>query len=377
MSDRLSSERATVRRLVAQDAGAWDLAGEIPREVLRKIGAAGALCAEVPEKHGGLGVGSRDSGEFTAYVGGLCSSLRSVMTSHGMAARAVQRLGSRDQRAVLLPELTGGRLAAVAFSEPDAGSDLGAMSTELRFVDDTVIVDGRKTWITAAAYADLVVVFGRTGDNAAAVVVPTDAAGVHIEKIPHPLGCRAAGHAHVRFDGVRLPIVNVLGGTGQSLPFLVTTALAYGRMSVAWGCVGILRACLGAVTGHARSRVQFGKPIAEHQLVSRLVAELFVAEQVATRVCRYASECWDSGSPDLVMATVLAKYVSATQARHGATAAMQVMASAGASDGHVVARAYRDAKLMEIIEGSSEICQLLLADHALATADTISRQEAQ
>jgi len=367
MADRLANEHALVRRLVGDDAGAWDIAGAIPRDVLREAGAAGALCAALPKEYGGLGVGSQENGEFTAYVGSLCSSLRSVMTSHGMAAWTIQRLGGRDQRAALLPQLVSGRLAAVAFSEPAAGSDLGAMSTELRFVDDTVIVDGRKSWITAAAYADLLVVFGRAGDNAAAVVVPADTAGIHIEKIPHPLGCRAAGHAHLQLDGVRLPAANVLGGTGLSLPLLVASALAYGRISVAWGCVGILRACLGAVTGHARSRIQFGKPIAEHQLVSRLVAELFVAEQTATRASRYASDCWDSGSPDLVVATLLAKHVGATQAMHGATSAMQVLASAGASDGHVVARAYRDAKLMEIIEGTSEICQLLLAKHALAT----------
>lgn len=377
MSDRLSFERATIRRLVRDHPRAWDLAGEIPRDVLRELGAAGVLCAEVPKEYGGLGASSQESGKLTAYVGSLCSSLRSVMTSHGMAAWVVQRLGTRNQRTVLLPELTGGRLAAVAFSEPEAGSDLSAMTTELRFADDTVIVDGSKAWITGAAYADLVIVFGKTGDDAAAVVVPTDIAGVRIENIPHPLGCRAAGHAHVQLDGVRLPTANVLGGTGQSLPFLVATALAYGRMSVAWGCVGILRGCLGVVTGHARSRVQFGKPIAEHQLVSRLVAELYVAEQIATSVCRHASECWESGSPDLVIATVLAKHVSATQAAHGAAAAMQVMASAGALDGHLVARAYRDAKLMEIIEGSSEICQLELAKHAFATAGGTSRQEAR
>ena len=374
MSDGFASGCAMIWGFVEDNAGAWDLTGEIPRSILRKAGAAGALCAEVPTAYGGLGVSSQESGNLTAYVGSLCGSLRSVMTSHGMAAWAVQRLGTRDQRATFLPELTGGRLAAVAFSEPDAGSDLSAMSTELRVVDDTVIVDGRKTWITGAAYADLIVVVGRMGDNAAAVVVPTDTTGVGIEAIPHPLGCRAAGHAHIRLDDVRLPATNVLGGTGLSLPFLVTTVLSFGRMSVAWGCVGILRGCLGAVTGHARSRVQFGKPIAEHQLVSRLVAELYVAEQVATRVCRHASECWESGSPDLVIATVLAKHVSAAQAVHGAASAMQVMASAGASDGHVVARAYRDAKLMEIIEGSSEICQLELAKHALATADTSRRE---
>ncbi|WP_457030733.1 acyl-CoA dehydrogenase family protein [Kitasatospora sp. P5_F3] len=376
MSDGRSPGHEDIWRFVGDNAGAWDIAGEIPRTVLSELGAAGVLCAEVGKQYGGLGLGSQESGRLTAHAGSLCSSVRSVMTSQGMAAWTVQRLGTREQRAAFLPQLTSGRLAAVAFSEPEAGSDLGAMTTELRFVDDTVIVDGSKTWITAAAYADLVVVIGKVGDNAAAVVVPTDAEGVRIEKIPHPMGCRAAGHAQVRLDGVRVPAANVLGGgTGLALPFLVTTALAYGRMSVAWGCVGILRSCLGAVTEHARTRRQFGRPIAEHQLVSRRIAELYVAERVATAVCRHAGECWESGSPDLVIATVLAKHVSATEAVRGSASAMQVMASAGASDGHVVARAYRDAKLMEIIEGSSEICQLELARHALATGNSTVRQE--
>jgi methoxymalonate biosynthesis protein len=378
MSDGLPARHADTWCFVEDNAGAWDIAGEIPRTVLSGLGAAGVLCAEVGNHYGGLGLRSQESGQLTARAGSLCSSLRSVMTSQGMAAWTVQRLGTREQRARFLPQLTGGRLAAIAFSEPDAGSDLGAMTTELRFADaDTVVVDGSKTWITAAAYADLIVVIGKVGDNAAAVVVPTDAEGVRIEKIPHPLGCRAAGHAHVRLDGVRVPAANVLGGTGLSLPFLVTTALSYGRMSVAWGCVGILRGCLRAVTGHAASRRQFGKPIAEHQLVSRMIADLYAAEQVATAVCRRAGECWESGSPDLVIATVLAKHVSATEAVRGSASAVQIMASAGASDGHVVARAYRDAKLMEIIEGSSEICRLELARHAMATGNSTARQEAQ
>jgi len=138
-------------------------------------------------------------------------------------------------------------------------------------------------------------------------------------------------------------------------------------MSVAWGCVGIIRACMNAATNHARRREQSGKPLANHQLIARHLAELVIAEQVSTRVCEHASRCWDSASPDMVMAAVLAKHVSAGQATRSAATAVQVMASAGAADGHVAARAYRDAKLMEIIEGSNEICQLVLAQHALTT----------
>jgi methoxymalonate biosynthesis protein len=358
---------------VGDQADAWDRAGRLPEGLVRKLAGKGLLCPQVPDQFGGLGLTSREDGEYTAHVGSLCSSLRSLVTSQGMAAWSVQRLGTPDQQAAYLPRLTSGELAAVAFTEPAAGSDLSAMSTRIRADGDSVVVDGHKVWVTGAHYADLAVVFGRyahdgAANSAAAVVVPTSAPGVRVERVPDPLGCRAAGHADLRLDGVRLPAGSVLGGPGQSLELLVATALAYGRISVAWGCVGILRACLDAAARHARSREQFGKPLAEHQLVARHLAELLVSEQVAARAAEHASRCWDSGSPDLVTATVLAKHVGAGQAARGAATAVQVLASAGALDGHAVARAYRDAKLMEIIEGSTEICQLILARTALAAA---------
>ncbi|MEV0191553.1 acyl-CoA dehydrogenase family protein [Kitasatospora purpeofusca] len=368
MGEDLSSAMTSVTLRVGDLAGEWDRDGLIPAALLRELGAEGRLCAEVPEQYGGWGLSSTHSGAYTAHVGGLCSSLRSVMTSQGMAAWTIQRLGTAEQAAAHLPRLTGGALAAVGFSEPGAGSDLSAMTTTVRRDGDEVVVDGHKKWVTAAHYADLLVVVGRYEDGAVAVVVPADTPGVRIERIADPLGCRAAGHADVHLDGVRLPADSVLGGHGLPPALLVTTALAYGRMSVAWGCVGILRACLAAATAHAAGRQQFGRPLAEHQLVAGHLADLYTAEQVATRACEHASRCWDDGSPDQVVATVLAKHVSATQAARGAATAVQVLASAGSRDGHAVARAYRDAKLMEIIEGSNEMCRLMLAQHALTTA---------
>jgi methoxymalonate biosynthesis protein len=359
---------ALVTDLVGDRADGWDRRGRIPVDVLRELGSKGLLCAEVPARLGGLGLTSVPNGELTAHTGALCSSLRSVMTSQGMAAWAIGRFGSEQQRVSYLSRLTTGELVGIAFSERAAGSDLSAMSTEIHVEGDCVVVEGKKVWVTGAAYADLLVVIGRFGDGAAAVVVPADAPGVTVRRVPDPLGCRAAGHADVDLAAVRLPSDALLRGAGQPLTMLVTAALTYGRLSVAWGCVGILRACLTAATRHARSRHQFGKALAEHQLVGRHLAELLVGEQVATRVCEHASRCWDSGSPEMITAAVLAKHVSAGHAARGASTAVQVLASAGARDGHVVARAYRDAKLMEIIEGSNEICQLVLADHALAAA---------
>ena len=358
--------RELVDELVGEHPESWDRAGSIPVALLRELGRHGLLCAQVPQRYGGRGLSSEHNGEFTAHVGSRCGSLRSVLTSQGMAAWTIQRLGDAGQRETHLTGLTSGQLAAVAFTEPDAGSDLSAIRTEIVPDHDSIVLTGQKIWVTGARYADLLIVFGRYAGAAAAVAVPSDAPGVRVERIPDPLGCRAAGHANAWFDSVRLPRSALLGGGQQPLPLLVSTALAYGRMSVAWGCVGILRACLGAATAHAGARKQSGKPLAEHQLIARHLAELLAAEQIATRVSEHASRCWDSGSPDVVAATVLAKYVSARHAVAGAATAVQVLASAGANDGHVAARAYRDAKLMEIIEGSNEICQLILAQYAMS-----------
>jgi methoxymalonate biosynthesis protein len=366
--EKLAELTALATEHIGDQADTWDRAGRLPGELIRKLGARGLLCAGVPAPFGGPGLSSQHNGELTAHVGSLCSSVRSLMTSQGMAAWTIQRLGDPDQRNAYLPGLVGGESAGVAFSEPGAGSDLSTMSTRIRADGDSVVVDGHKVWVTGAHYADLLVVFGRYADGGAAVLVPTDAPGVRVERVPDPLGCRAAGHANVWLDAVRLPSDRVLGGAGQYLQLLVTSALAYGRISVAWGCAGILRACLAAATRHAKTREQFGKSLAQHQLVARHLAELLASEQVVTRACEHASRCWDSGSPDVVIATVLAKHLGAGHAARGAAAAVQVLASAGAQDGNPTARAYRDAKLMEIIEGSNEICQLILAQHALAAS---------
>ncbi len=370
MPEQLADERAVIGDLVGDQPEQWDVTGELPVDLLRKLGARGLLCAQVPASYGGMGLSSQDSGELTAYVGGLCSSLRSIMTSQGIVAWTIQRFGDRNQRREFLAELTSGKLTACGFSEPGAGSDLAAMQTRIEPAadGDGFTVHGEKKWVTGTRYADFVLIVGRNGDAAAAAVVPVDAPGVEIELVPHPMGCRAAGHANIRMDNVRLPASHVLGGGGQPLSMLFTTALSYGRMSIAWGCVGILRACLEAAGRHASRREQAGVALAEHQLVRRHLADMLVAEQVSTRACEHASRCWDSASPDMGVMAVLAKHVSANHAASASATAVQLLGSAGAQDGHVVARAFRDAKLMELIEGSNEICQLILADHALSLA---------
>jgi methoxymalonate biosynthesis protein len=366
LSQELADHYSFVDVLVGDQASEWDAQATIPSDILRHLGARGLLCPQVPVSGGGPGFDSLHAGEFTAHLGSRCSSIRSVMTSHGMAAWCVQKLADKDQRELYLPQLTSGKLAAVGFTESGAGSDLSEMTTRISRHGQGAVVDGHKVWVTGASYADLVVVFGRIENGAAAVVVPLSSPGVRVEAITDALGCRAAGHANIYFDNVQVPIDNILGYEAQSLPLIITTALSYGRISVAWGCVGILRACLAQAASHARTRRQFGKPLEQHQLIKRYLAELFVLEQSAAQLCEHASRSWDTGTPDTAIKAVLAKQVSARNAAQGSAMAVQVLASAGARDGDLVARAYRDSKLMEIIEGSTEICQLLLADHAMS-----------
>ncbi|QDY75236.1 acyl-CoA dehydrogenase family protein [Streptomyces qinzhouensis] len=368
----MTFDTAVIDELVGDGPAAWDAAGRIPVGLLRKLGEMGVLSAEVPARFGGPGADGLAGGELTAHIGALCSSLRSIMTVQGIAATTVHRFGDREQRHHYLGQLTSGRLACTAFSEPGAGSDLSGMTTRIRPAGDgtdDLLVTGEKMWITGAVYADLVLVFGQydDGPGGAAAMVPTDTPGVSVEPVPSPLGCRAATHCRIVLDEARIPARALLGGGGQPLPLLFTTALSYGRMSVAWGCVGILRACLAAATADARTREQGGTPIAEHQLVARHIAELYTSERIATQVCRHAAEQWSRGAPDAAVAAVLAKQVAATHAARGAATAVQVLASRGFTDGHVVSRAYRDAKAMELIEGSTEISQLILARHALDT----------
>ncbi|MCR6488431.1 acyl-CoA/acyl-ACP dehydrogenase [Amycolatopsis sp. OK19-0408] len=363
----MADPAALLTEAAGPHAGSWDVAGALPRELLRRLGGEGVLCAAVPAEFGGLGLSGLADGRLTAHAGSLCGSLRSVMTSQGMAAWTIRRFGDREQRAGLLARLTGGDLAAVCFSEAEAGSDLSAVATRITDSADTdgIVVSGEKVWVTAAAYADLLLVAGTYGSGAAIAAVPATATGVTVEKIPDPLGCRAAGHSNVRLDSVRLPRSALLAGSRLPMTVLVTMALTHGRLSVAWGCVGMLRACLAAAVRHVGARHQFGTPLAGHQLVARHVADLHVAERTATLACERASDSWDRNSPDLVTDAVLAKYVASGNAAAGAARAVQVLASAAAQDGHVVARAYRDAKLMELIEGTSEICQLVLARRAI------------
>ncbi|GGR90032.1 acyl-CoA dehydrogenase [Streptomyces aureoverticillatus] len=351
---------------VREDAADWDARGELPADVRLAAARAGLLGADLPVRHGGLGATPAQLGEACARIGGVCSALRGLVTVQSMVAAALLRWGTAEQRERWLPALARGELlAAFAATETEAGSDLAAVTTTVEEQGDTYTVTGEKRWITFGEVADVFLVLGSAGGRPAAVLVEADRPGVLREPVRGQLGMRAAQLAHVRFDGVRVPRENAVAPPGFGLSHVVATALDHGRFTVAWGCVGMAEACLDAAAEHAARRAQGGVVLAEHQLVRSLLGRAAVDSRAARELCLRAARLREAGDPDAIAETVAAKYAAARAATAVAGSAVQILGAAGCAPDSPVGRCYRDAKVMEIIEGSAQVSELHIADHLL------------
>lgn len=370
--DDLGAELATTAR---HKAAGWDHDGALPAEVRRAAAAAGLLAADVSVGYGGLGATPAQVGELCARLGGVCSALRALVTVQSMVAAAVQRWGTAEQRTRWLPALTRGELiAGFAATETGAGSHLAAVDTQIRGVTDgpqpTLEVTGAKRWVTFGHIADVLLVLGVLDGRHTAVLVETDREGVARQPVEGQLGLRAAQLAHIEFDGVRVPTANRLAPPGFGLSHVTATALDHGRFTVGWGCVGMAEACLRDMADHVLTRRQGHTLLAEHQtvraLLGRAAVDTAAARELATRAARWRA----AGAPDAVTGTVTAKYAAARTAASVADTAVQVLGAAGCAPDSRVGRFYRDAKVMEIIEGSAQVAELHIADHLLRRART-------
>ncbi|WP_234334196.1 acyl-CoA dehydrogenase family protein [Streptomyces sp. NRRL B-1347] len=372
----LGAEFADAVRDAAAD---WDARGQLPADVRRAAARAGLLGADLPPRYGGLGVTPAELGEACARLGGVCGSLRGLVTVQGMVGAALLRWGTAGQRERWLPALARGELiAAFAATEAQAGSDLTAVATAVERNGDAYTVTGEKRWLTFGEIADVFLVLGRAEGRPVAVLVEADRHGVRRDPVRGQLGLRAAQLAHVRFDAVRVPSENLVAPPGFGLSHVVGTALDHGRFTVAWGCVGMAEACLRAAAGHAARRTQGGVVLAEHQQVRALLGRAVVDGRAARELCLRAARLRAAGDPDAVVETVAAKYAAARAATSVAGSAVQVLGAAGCAPDSLVGRCYRDAKVMEIIEGSAQVSELHIADHLLrAHGHRRARQEPQ
>ncbi|TCK22291.1 acyl-CoA dehydrogenase family protein [Pseudonocardia endophytica] len=367
--ERTVVDRASAREFVdahvAPFACGFERDGRIPEDLLRRMAAAGFWAPFLPEELGGTGTDLATLGEVHEEFGRGCSSVRSLLTVHTMVSWALRRWGSPAQIERYGEALGRGEmLGAFCLTEPEAGSDAGGIRTTAERTADGWVLDGVKKWITGGQRADLFLVFARTPEGVAAFLVPRTAPGVGVRPITEIMGTRASMLAEVTLDGVRLGEDGPLGPTGFTAGMVLAGTLDLGRYSVAAGSVGIVQACVDACASYTTHREVGGVPLRDLALIQAKVSDMVTDVHAARLLVAEAGRQKDAGDASTIMTTWMAKYFASTAAARHASEAVQVHGANGCGPDYPVGRFYRDAKVMEIIEGSNEIQRTTIADVA-------------
>lgn len=356
--------RAFVDEAIAPYANQCDREEYTPLELIQKLAHKGYLGALLPQDRGGSGMDMITYGLLSEEIGRGCSSLRSLLTVHNMVAYALLKWGSSSQKADWIPKLASGEaIAAFALSEPNVGSDAKSVETTATLSGNAYLLNGKKKWITYGQIADVFLVFAQCDGKPSAFLVEKNSPGLSIEPISGMLGVRASMLAQLHFNNCQIPQENLVCRQGFGFSHVASSALDCGRYSVAWGCVGIAQACLEACIQYTNQRQQFGVYLREHQLIRQLITDAVVNIKAARLLCYQAGYLKDIGNPNSIMETSIAKYFASTTATKVASDAVQIHAGNGCSSDYPVQRYFRDAKIMEIIEGSTQIQQLTIAEY--------------
>ncbi|MER5850273.1 acyl-CoA dehydrogenase family protein [Streptomyces sp. NPDC002012] len=373
MNLELSEEQEAVRQLakdfvtreIAPHVVEWDRVENVDKSIAKKLGSVGFLGLTVPEEYGGSG------GDHLAYclvteeLGRGDSSVRGIVSvSLGLVAKTIAAWGDEAQKRHWLPKLTAGEaIGCFGLTEPGTGSDAGNLTTKAVRDGGSYVINGSKMFITNGTWADVVLLFARTDDTPghkgiSAFLVPTDTPGLGRRTIHGKLGLRGQATAEVVLEDVRVPASTLMGPEGKGFS-IAMSALAKGRMSVAAGCVGIAQAALDAAVGYAGEREQFGKSIASYQLVQELISDISVDVDAARLLTWRVADLIDRGE-DFATAASKAKLFASEAAVRAANNALQVFGGYGYIDEYPVGKLLRDARVMTLYEGTSQIQKLII-----------------
>ncbi|MEV8226397.1 acyl-CoA dehydrogenase family protein [Streptomyces sp. NPDC079167] len=373
MNLELSEEQDAVRQLaedfvareIAPHVVEWDRAESVDKSIVKKLGALGFLGLTIPEEYGGSG------GDHLAYclvteeLGRGDSSVRGIVSvSLGLVAKTIASWGSEEQKQQWLPGLTAGEaVGCFGLTEPGTGSDAGNLTTRAVRDGDSYVINGSKMFITNGTWADVVLLFARTNDTpghrgVSAFLVPADSPGLTRRTVHGKLGLRGQATAELVLEDVRVPASTLLGPEGKGFS-IAMSALAKGRMSVAAGCVGIAQAALDAAVRYAGEREQFGKSIASYQLVQELISDISVDVDAARMLTWRVADLIDRGQ-EFATAASTAKLFASEAAVRAANNALQVFGGYGYIDEYPVGKLVRDARVMTLYEGTSQIQKLII-----------------
>ncbi len=355
------------RREIAPHVAQWDRAHTFPRALYTLLSDVGLMGLLVPEDYGGAGTGYVAYALAVEEIARVDAGAAVTISVHSMICNAIAQIGDEAQKTQWLPRLAGDAIAAFALTEPEAGSDAAAIRSRARREGDDYVLSGRKQWCTNGSYADLIMAVFRTAEadrGLSSFIVEASTAGVHVEKVTEKLGIRTSNTCDIVFEDARVSVHALLGREGEGLSRALAT-LAAGRIGIAAQACGILAACLDESVKFARDRVAFGRPI---EGISFKIAQMATDLDAARLLTHRAAALAQAGQPFAVDASK-AKLFASTAARKHAAEAIQIHGGYGFTTEFPVERFYRDAKITEIYEGTSEIQQLIIARSLLGRAE--------
>ena len=357
--------RDTVREFAATEiaprAGQFDEEARFPAEVVQAMGPLGLLGIPIPDAYGGAGADLLDYMVAMEEISAACASTGVTVSVHNsLVCSPMVRHGTDEQKRRYLPELASGRmLGAYALSKAGAGSDAAALSCKAARDGQDWVLHGAKLWITSGDEADLVIVFARAPEGVTAFIVETDSPGFSVGKVEEKLGIRSSSTVELVLDAVRVPADRVLGAVGKGLTVAFDT-LDGGRIGIGAQALGIAQASLDAAVKYANEREQFGKPLAKFQAVQFKIAQVAAELHGARLGIWHAASLRDQGRPHTLEAAQ-AKLFASQVANRAADEAVQIHGGAGYTTEFPVSRYFRDARITEIYEGTSEIQKLVIA----------------
>jgi acyl-CoA dehydrogenase len=341
-----------------------------PQEIVEKAWEVGLMNAELPEEYGGPGLGLLSGCLIEEEMGWGCSGIGTSLMANGLAATPVILGGSEELKKQYLGMLTEEpKLASFCLTEPDAGSDVGGMKTRAVKKGDKWMISGSKCFITNGSHASWYTVYAKTDPDAghrgiSAFVVPRDADGVTVDKKEDKLGQRASDTALISFDEVEVPAGNLLGEENHGFKLAMMT-LDHTRPGVAALGVGVARAAFEFASGYSKERVQFGVPIAMHQAVAFMIADMATKIEAARLLVWQSAVLLDQGQRNTLAASH-AKRFAADAAMEVTVDAVQVYGGYGFIKEYPVEKLMRDAKIMQLYEGTSQIQRLVIAREILS-----------
>ncbi len=356
--------RAFVNERVAPYADEFDRKEKIPNDLIHELGARGYLGDIIPSEYNGPGMDALSWGLLCEEIGRGSASLVSLLTVHSMVAQVLIKWGTDEQRSKWLPKLASGEsIGAFGLTEPEIGSDAGSARTEACATGGGYVINGKKRWISGGQIADVFLVFAQVEGKSSAFLIERGTPGFNTEAIGGMLGFRAAMLAELQMKDCHVPVGNLVSRIGFGFSHVGSTALDHGRYCVGWGSLGLLQGCVNACMEYSGKRKQFGAFIKSHQLIQEMIAEMIVQAKAARLMCHHAAYLKDRDDPSLIMETSIAKYFTSRVAVKAALDAVQIHGANGCSDDYPVARYLRDAKILEIIEGSTQMQQIIISKY--------------